>query len=633
MRRLFHSLRDRRGERGAVLVTFALFAPVLVLMMSFVLDVGNVFALQSHLQTQADAGALAAENDFAPCNNTTISNDVARYSGVGAGAFNSQIGSPSTGILELINSTTYPGPDPGTPDDTNTAAPCTSGEVDVKMADTSIPWYFHIFSGAAINAHARLQIGETEAIPYAIPLSFPDPTPTSAAACFVDESSGKILQTVSLTDNGGTWSNATAASVTINGLGITSGTQQGVGVRIALSPNASTSCTDPSATVYDTSGGTVGLLHIEAYTATVGSLTTPVVHSVTLPAGTCTDGYVSDPTASCTVGITAQVDYGQGTKPAGAAVTAAVDGNTYTLTYVSTSGDTETWSATGLAITQANGPNAVSLTIKSDVSNKSRSETINNVQSSYTAGQNSGPITAAGVSQTAGGSDADSFLESATPYKLYVTIKIPTLVSGALETLTPNNVVLCPPLWDNFYFYELVANGCTAPFQLNTTDTSCNFNAPYNCVYQTQIPIIDQLFQEAFSVGLNQRILGSDYPSTCTSPNNWSEYPNIPAGDPRLITMFATPYGSTTFNDGSNPLLTGVPIEDFATFYVTGWNPTGGLSFLFGGPNPCQGHGDDTAPAGDVVGHFINYVNTEGTEVGGVCNPNGIDQCTATLTR
>lgn len=630
MRRFSVTRRDARPERGAVLVSFVLFAPVIVLMMSFVLDIGNVFALQAHLQNQADAGALAAENDFYPCSNSTIDSDVAKYSGVGAGAYNTQIGNPQTGILESINSKTYPGPDPGTPDDTNTAAPCTSDEVDVKMADTNIPWYFHLFSGAAINAHARIVVGETEAIPYAIPLSFPDPTPTSAAACFVDESSGKILQTVALTDNGGTWSNATAASVTINGLGVTTGTQPGVAVRVALSGNASTSCTDTSqsTTVYDTGGG--GLLHIEGYTATVGSLTTPVVHSVTLSAGTCTDAYFSDPTASCTVGITAQVDYGQGTKPAGAAVTATVDGNTYTLNYVSTSGDTETWSATGLAITQANGANAVSLTIKSDVSNKSRSETINNVQSSYTAGQNSGPITAAGVSQTAGGSDQDSFLESATPYKLYVTIKIPTLVSGALETLTPNNVALCPPLWDNFFFYDLVANGCTAPFQLNTTDASCNFNAPYNCVYQTQIPIIDQIFQDAFSAGLNQRILGSFYPSTCTDPNHWSEYPNIPVGDPRLITMFATPYGSTTYNDG---LLTGVPIEDFATFYVTGWNPTGGFSFLFGGPNPCQGDGDDPAPAGDVVGHFINYVNTEGTEVGGACNPNGIDQCTATLTR
>jgi len=619
-----------------VLVTFALFAPVIVLMMSFVLDVSDVFALQSHLQTQADAGALASANDFPGClsnpggTNTQITTDVQKYSGLGAGAYNIQIGNPSSGILESINSTTFPGPAPGAPDDTNTNPPCTSDEVDVKMADTNIPWYFHVFSGAAINAHARVLVGETEAIPYAVPLSFPDPTPASAAACFVDESNGKILgSSFALTNNGGTWSNATADSVTFNNLGVTSGTQPGVAVRIALSPNASTSCTDPSATVYDTSGGTVGLLHIEAYTATVGSLTTPVVHQVTLSSGSCTDAYFYNAPATCTVGITAQVDYGsgQGSKPSGAAVTATVDGNTYTLSWVSTTGNTETWSATGLAITASNGPNPVSLTIKSNVAGHARSETINNVQSSYTAGQNSGPITAAGVSQTALGSDQDSFLESSTAYKLFVTIKIPSLVSGALETLTPNNVVLCPPLWSDFDFIDLVANGCTAPFQLNTTDTSCNFNAPYNCVYQTQIPIIDQIFQQAFSVGLNQRILGSTYPSTCSSPNHW---PNISASDPRLLTLFATPYGATNFNNG---LITGIPIEDFATFYVTGWNPTGGLSFLFGGPNPCQGHGDDTAPAGDVVGHFINYVNTEGTQVGGACNPNGINQCTATLTR
>jgi len=47
-------------ERGGVLVMFALFAPVLILFMAFVLDVGNWFEHKRHLQLQADAGALAA---------------------------------------------------------------------------------------------------------------------------------------------------------------------------------------------------------------------------------------------------------------------------------------------------------------------------------------------------------------------------------------------------------------------------------------------------------------------------------------------------------------------------------------------------------------------------------------------
>src|SRR5436309_13128626 len=54
-------------ERGAVLVTFTLFAPVLILMAAFTMDGGNWLLHKRHLQVQADAAVFAAAKEFQPC--------------------------------------------------------------------------------------------------------------------------------------------------------------------------------------------------------------------------------------------------------------------------------------------------------------------------------------------------------------------------------------------------------------------------------------------------------------------------------------------------------------------------------------------------------------------------------------
>ena len=50
--------------------------------------------------------------------------------------------------------------------------------------------------------------------------------------------------------------------------------------------------------------------------------------------------------------------------------------------------------------------------------------------------------------------------------------------------------------------------------------------------------------------GMNERILGDEKPTTCTAPNNWASYPNLPAGDPRIVQVFLTPFG--TFQGSGN---------------------------------------------------------------------------------
>ena len=95
-------------------------------------------------------------------------------------------------------------------------------------------------------------------------------------------------------------------------------------------------------------------------------------------------------------------------------------------------------------------------------------------------------------------------------------------------------------------------------------------------------------------------------------------------GDPRIVQLFLTPFGS--FNGSGNG---SVPVIGFATFYVTGWAGSGG-----GFSNPCQGSGDDPAPDGYIVGHFIKYIDTLNPGTGSTpCDPNALGSCVAVMTR
>jgi len=133
--------------------------------------------------------------------------------------------------------------------------------------------------------------------------------------------------------------------------------------------------------------------------------------------------------------------------------------------------------------------------------------------------------------------------------------------------------------------------------------------------------------------GINQRVLGQPKPTTCPPAgqlghNNWSMFPNLPAGDPRIIHVFLTPFGSFS-GSGS----TTVPVVNFATFYLTGWTGQGS-----GFNNPCQGNGDDPVPNNDpgtIVGHFIKYIDALNTGGGGtdLCDFNAFGNCVSVLTR
>ncbi len=133
--------------------------------------------------------------------------------------------------------------------------------------------------------------------------------------------------------------------------------------------------------------------------------------------------------------------------------------------------------------------------------------------------------------------------------------------------------------------------------------------------------------------------------SNVCSPNHWPEYSgnpttySFPAGDPRAITLIITSPADLSQNAT-------VPIRNFATFYVTGWD-TGGSIRKCNLPQPGNppalppppgGYGNEAYPVkgssnGAIWGHWIYYTDPSAGGNGTFCNPNALGVCTPVLSR
>jgi hypothetical protein len=120
---------------------------------------------------------------------------------------------------------------------------------------------------------------------------------------------------------------------------------------------------------------------------------------------------------------------------------------------------------------------------------------------------------------------------------------------------------------------------------------------------------------------------------TCPA-NNWSQTTgsaNIPAGDPRAVTMIIT--APADFAAAGNAPLFWLPIRKFATFYVTGWDQNIKPSCnSVNEPYPVKGK--QNSDNGAVWGHWINYEDTAGTPSGQICViSSSPTNCVPALTR
>src|SRR4051812_39104817 len=156
------------SERGGVLVLVAIAIPVIIMLASFVIDVGNWYEHKRHLQLQADAAALAGGGLYkSPCDSGTdgsIAAEARRYGGpaaTGGGTYNAQVGNtPTANLHVLINSTNFWN---NGGSDNSLGTPCATGMVDVKATETDAPWFLKVgalvgLANPTINAHARVNL-------------------------------------------------------------------------------------------------------------------------------------------------------------------------------------------------------------------------------------------------------------------------------------------------------------------------------------------------------------------------------------------------------------------------------------------------------------------------------------------
>jgi hypothetical protein len=661
---------------GATLVIVAIWLPVLILFAVFVLDVGNWWEHKRHLQTQADAGALAGGGGFNGCaadilgggtsGSTAVTNLARQYAGdpSSSSAYNPQVGGSNQGTVTIrINSRTYAVGGPG-PDDTVEQPPCQAKMVDVKATESDLPLFigrvtsfFDMPLLRAVNAHARVEVREETTAKGALPVGVPDVNPTIGRVQFLDESNGNaVIASAPLVNTGSAgglavWDNSAAPiSLTVN--------TDKIGVRVILGGGSSTTCGDPLVSCFDQ------VLFIQGWSS-AGDATQPnppLGRSVSLFDGTCTDPYFSSATAACTIGVRATVDFGTGTTDptlpkaqggVGATLSATINGTTQALTYDAATHDWSSASGALFNVAPQAGPLPVTLnwaeTSGTQGGNTCKTNgnkcigTFASVQRTFGASDGaSGPIKLAQIWE--GSSFWADSLQRGTTHDLVVKLGVKSSLGNAASVSDPvvslrvvggsqNQSLDCDP--NQSKLKDELANGC-GPTYTKNTGTACPSGTsslwgspqPWPCVALQTGSATNQVPE-----GMNLRVLGASKPSTCPAAgqlghNNWSMFPNFRSGDPRIVQVFLTPFGSFSGNGSGT-----VPVDNFATFYVTGWTGQGS-----GFNNPCQGNGDDPVPnndAGYIVGHFIKYVDALNTGGGGpsLCDFTAFGNCVAVLTR
>jgi hypothetical protein len=671
-------------EGGAVLVLFAVFAPIAVLFLAFVIDVGNSFWHARHLQLQADAGALAVAQEFQPCfqgkgagegADASMYSSAAQYAGAAEVStpsgtakattplHNLQIGNTKQEhIRGLINSKTYY--NRSEPVDRTAVAkpPCEAGMVDVKLTETDLPWWVKVFKSAFngvpyIDAHARVEILQETSATGLEPLAVAETAPRAAKAYFVNEdNNNEVLASVSLNKTGTSsgqdvWSNATSpVALAINK---TNAKTAHIGVLIALSGDpAHTKCGEALVQCFDQQTGP--LLHIAGYSNEgTGTVKAPLARQVTLsnPApDTCTDGYFSSASGACTFTISAKVDYGSANRN-GITIKPRVKGTTGSA--LSFNSETGLWTGAATMAT-GSGSNELSLLVECNSKAKesacaseakSTSATITNVHRSYAANyeHNSGTITGAWLSEAGGlPQDANSFEvcetadKNSCTHQLVVTLDVGGSLAAAqgfsdrirqLRWEGEQGVrVGCPPPAkpSGNEYREKLEGACPGTYKINSSDPECTRDtSPYECV-TVGLPGKDT---GPTQQGIDERI-ENDPGKRFYCPNNWTEenskeggVPVIPSDDSRLVRLFVIPYGTIDAEGRSTLGREEVPIQDFADFYVMG----------FPG-DKCKA--DPNTGNAEIVGHFIKYVSVLGSgEEEHKCSAESLGECVAVLTR
>jgi len=649
------------------MVMMAAILPVAILFCGFVIDVANWFQHDRHLQTQADAAALAGGISFGSCpNNTPIHNKVDEYSGQ---TWNSQVGGTQGNVHVLVNSSTYYNQPTKTDSSVVQGEPCAAKMVDVKVTETDLPWWFALGSVDFLNAHARVEPKPVGTIAGGTPLGVPDVKPEKVAVTFVDEdkapgTTGRDLGTTELTRK--TYANGVAIWDNV-GVPVTVKTEvPHIGMRVALSGSkTTTTCGQPLVECYQT-GTNNGILYVRGYTNDTGTATAPKLRDVKLlpDAGgsgvpACQNAYFTSAGTTCGVAVQATLNFG-GAVPNGTSVEAAFGNQKRPLTLVNAAQgiwQTSTGNNGPISVPAAGGEVPITLSWK----RQGNGGDFGVVHRTFSANATTGPIKLAQITDTATGlSPANSFQTcTGCTKQLVVQLGIQgsfqDLYNDASHVTTPvtlrfaggvsgsqTQALDCDPWTDatggTRNFEDELAYGCRPAYTYNL-DTACpsspqtlwgsstspaNQGAEWQCVANETGDKTGQV-----GPGMNLRILGSKNPTSCNHGNYWQTSSFDPATDPRVLDLFITQFGAFG-GSGQNT----VAVTNFATFYVTGWRGNGNAD-----KNPCQDqaiayHDDPVAETGTIVGHFFQYTGPiKGTPGSGTCDFSSFTPCMPALTQ
>jgi hypothetical protein len=674
---------ERSSERGAVLVMVVLWLPVIILFGMLVFEVGNWFEHKRHLQMQADAGAFAGGGLFNGCfgdasaASVAIENEARKYAGdpTQGVRFNDQVGGANQGtVTARINRKRFEVGGPP-PDDTVENTPCAAKMIDVKMTEADLPWFFKLAFVPAINARARVEIKQKESTAGALPIGVPDNNPVSGAVIFVNEITGGVIATQALTRGSPTTLNGTTLTPWSSASSPVNIASSSTGVIVALSglPSWSPSgtltqiCDQVLVECYDGAdvGPWTGLDFIRGYsTAGTGTAAVPIIRDVSLYNQTCAD--TSGPyfllNAGCAIGVRAKIDFGTGSNdpeglPAAGGVRAVVKVDSNSTGCPNSGGSPKgcvmryqasgpnagyfvTDGSDGFPIIDADGAHPITINWGTGNGSTSANGSFANVQRSYDSGPASDPVQYINVSEL--GPQANSLTIGS--HNLSVTVGVvgslqanssdPAAPAVALKVVgSRTQAIDCEP---GKNMRDELATGCSPTFAINH-GTACQAYSYYGSLPQTA-PWDCTITQTGGAVGqvdsgMLARTQGGS--TSCVNPINWKDVDgdgkvtipeDIPPGDPRILQVFVTPFGS--FSGSGNAV---IPILNFATFYVTGWSKNS--SGVQG--DPCPGASPiPTKGGGYILGHFIKYVDTVSSGGGGAaCDFNAFGTCVAVLTQ
>jgi len=683
-----------RDDQGVATIMVALSIPVILLFCVLAIDVGNWFVHKRHLQNQADAAALAGAGayTFPACDDNLVINTALRYSGKGdaVATYNppTDVDTPQNRLYAEINKPDYfdQSGNPGESDLPDT--PCNSKFIDVKMTETDLPWIFRVFGPIDsrveyINAQARVKLFQTNEADKLLPVGVQEAAPRKVRAFVVDEATGTQVPGASvLLDQKGPsgglqqFRNDTALTFTVPA------STSRLGVRLALSGSeTSTACDAPLVSCYDSDPAVPakGLSFIRTWSDQPDPLAdgaAPLARSVFVSPGTCGNGSFNSKTTTCTIEVSAKVKWNPSVTAADllpetskTKLTVKFDGGSYAMTYAPA---TSTWTATGVPVPAGTiGPRSVDIDWEQQVGtvggntckvsgNKCKKGTFSNVQRTFwndplDQASGGGPVAKLDVLDAATTQQVSDLQQcSTTQPTCTANLIIEVGIKGtlALSSVTDPPVSLrvdgnqtqslqCDPDEGGSSGLEnMLALGCEPRYRINTGETCGAKNLvwaglqPWPCVaIRTGDP------PNATPRGLNRRILcnpalgdaancktnGSAI--SCTNPNKWPFYVK---GDPRIVDVFLTPFG--TFTDTGSET---VPVIGFGSFYVTGYTsqgvdtPCGDVT----GPD-ADDYSINPPPAGNISGHFITTV---GPNTGGAgpeaCDFTTINKCVAVLVK